>query len=452
TLRTTSSGHDIAVDTVTAHAGFNNLTLDSGTDITIGTLAVGTTPGTLNLMAAGTITENAGGAIKVATLTGNSGGTVKLAEGGNTIGDLGTFTVGGSGDFNLNDGTTALSISGAVTVPGVLTLNAGSITEVAGGSLAVGTLTGTSAADVKLTNPNQVHDLGAFTTAGDFNLNNGTTALTIDGTVQVPGTLTLSAGDITELTDGTVTAGTLAGSSSGAVALDATANDVTNLGGFAVAGDFNLNNGGNGLNVTGTVKVPGTLTLDAGSITETGAGTVTAGALTGGTAGAVALDANANAIDNLGKFSATDFNLDDGATALNIRGAVSATGTLRLAAGSITEQSGGTVAAATLTGSTTGDTTLTQAGNDIAALDNFTTTAGNFSLTDGHELEVAGNVKSGGTISLTVPGPELAINGTLTSAGATAITAQAGTSLVVGSETTPPATSLTISDASLANI
>src|SRR6185437_2663652 len=324
TLQTT--GNDIAIDTVTAHAGFNNLTLDSGADITIGTLAVGTAPGTLNLIAAGTITENAGGAITVATLTGNSGGTVKLAEGSNAIGDLGTFTVGG-GDFNLNDGTTALSISGAVTVPGVLTINAVSITEVTSGLLAVGKLTGTSAADVKLTNSNTVGDLGAFAvTAGDFILDNGTTALNIDGVVSVPGTLTLNAGNITELTGGTVTAGTLAGSSSGAVALNAGANDVTNLGGFTVASDFDLNNGANGLNVTGTVKVPGTLTLDAGSITET-AGAVTAGTLTGGTTGAVALNGTANAIDNLGTFSATDFNLDDGATALNIKGAVSATGT-----------------------------------------------------------------------------------------------------------------------------
>src|SRR6185437_292443 len=449
TLQTT--GNDIAIDTVTAHAGFNNLTLDSGADITIGTLAVGTAPGTLNLIAAGTITENAGGAITVATLTGNSGGTVKLAEGSNAIGDLGTFTVGG-GDFNLNDGTTALSISGTVTVPGVLTLNAGSITEVTSGSLAVGKLTGTSAADVKLTNSNTVGDLGAFAvTAGDFILDNGTKALNIDGVVSVPGTLTLNAGNITELTGGTVTAGTLAGSSSGAVALNAGANDVTNLGGFTVASDFDLNNGANGLNVTGTVKVPGTLTLDAGSITET-AGAVTAGTLTGGTTGAVALNGTANAIDNLGTFSATDFNLDDGATALNIKGAVSATGTLTLAAGSITEQSGGTVAAATLAGSTTGDTTLTQAGNAITEVGDFTTTTGNFSLSDGHELAVTGNVNSGGTIALTVPGTALAITGSLTSAGATTITAQAGTSLVIGADGAAPVGSLQISDASLAKV
>src|SRR6266851_3166543 len=243
----TGVGNDIAVGTVTNHAGFTRLTLQSGNDIGFnGALTVGGGTGTLDLIAAGTITENAGGMITVGTLAGNSGGTVSLARVGNAVGDVNAFAVT-AGNFTLNDAGTALTIDGALSVPGILSLSANSITENPGGTIAAGPLTGTTSAGAVLLarTGNVIHDLGGFSVGGtgNFTLADGTTVLTIDGAVHAPGTLTLNAGSITENPGGTITTGVLTGTSTDAVTLAVNPNAVTNLGAFTVASDFNLNDG-----------------------------------------------------------------------------------------------------------------------------------------------------------------------------------------------------------------
>src|SRR5581483_1304741 len=86
---------------------------------TTGGLTLGgnvTASGTLALVSAGTIGQSSG-SITATTLTGSAGGTVTLNDTTNQVGNLGSFGVTGSGDFNFNDGgqTGNLTIAGPVT-------------------------------------------------------------------------------------------------------------------------------------------------------------------------------------------------------------------------------------------------------------------------------------------------------------------------------------------------
>ncbi|HUZ63063.1 MAG TPA: hypothetical protein VMU82_05060, partial [Acetobacteraceae bacterium] len=247
----------------------------------------------IDLLAAD-ITEP-GGLLTTALLTGQ-GQTVNLTD-QNQIATLGSFTA--TSGFALTDGRTltvtgplaspqiALNVTGDLLLPGALpqggavALNAtGTITDT--GELQASTLSG-SAAAASFTGPGGVGTLDAFTTTGDFTLDN--------------------------LAD-------LAGPLSAANAT------VDSLGNLAITGDVN---------------VPGTLILDAaGTIIRSG-GAFNVGELTG-QANAVANFGSAVQLAELGSFIMTGstFTLSD-ARALTILGpivageiAISATGTLTL--------------------------------------------------------------------------------------------------------------------------
>ncbi|HEX6842091.1 MAG TPA: hypothetical protein VF113_11200, partial [Stellaceae bacterium] len=446
-----------------------NFTLNDGATALAINGAV-TVPGTLTLNAA-SITEQTGGTVNAGSLAGTSAGDVALDQPGNAVHDLGTFTLAG-GNFNLNDGATPLTIDGAVTVPGTLTLTTGSITEQTGGMVNAGTLTGTSAGDVALALPgNVVNDLGTFNlTGGNLTLNDGATPLTIDGAVIVSGTLTLNAGSITEQPGGTINAGTLAGTSAGDVALAQFGNVVHDLGTFSVtSGDFTLNNGLTALIISGAVSVPdtNTLTLSATGITET-TGSLSAGTLTGsssslviGLGAPVSLTSRDNAIKTLSDWSTNggSFTLNDSvpltltgnvstlfpgfvfgfppppriggalslsAASLTLSGSLSSgTGTTTLNSGSTITEAGGTISAVTLTGTSHGTVDLTSVGNAITTLGDFSTNGGAFNLLDGSPLAVAGNVvTNNGALSLTIP--SLSLSGSLDSGSAATTLSAAG--------------------------
>src|SRR4029077_12735792 len=100
------------------------------------------------LTSAGTITEQSGVVITAGTLTGSSAGNASFAQTGNLVTNLGAFattTGGNNGNFTLTDGQ-ALNVTGLVNAStGVVTLTStGTITEVAGGLITAGTLTGSS--------------------------------------------------------------------------------------------------------------------------------------------------------------------------------------------------------------------------------------------------------------------------------------------------------------------
>ena len=273
-----------------------------------------------------------------------------------------------------------------------------------------------------LTNGNAIGDLSDFTlAAGNFNLNNASTALTIDGAVIVPGTLTLNAGSITENTSGAITAGTLTGSTQAAVAdfghgtnaiakLGAFSTSVTVIPGLSVAGSFTLVDG-SALTVTGPVSTSGSLlsgnlSLTAPSLSLTGS-----------------LDAGVGQVS------------------------LAATG----AGGAITESNTARINAGTLTGSSNhGDVSLDQGNNTIGTLAGFTTGGGKFALTNGSALNVSALVStSGGDLSLTVPGLTLGAPTSLDSgSGKTTITAL-GQPISVGNGTSG---GLALTDAELGQI
>ena len=355
---------------------------------------------TLTLITAG-LTESALGIINAGTLAGSTTGTVTLGQ-TNTIANLGTFT-NTSGDFSLKTGN-SLNIAGTVDITGhTLTLTTGGLTEGPLGLLKADTLTGSTTGTVTLGQTNTIANLGTFTnTAGDFLLTTGG-ILNISGTVDVTGhTLTLTTAGLTEGALGLLKADTLAGSSTGTVTLTQN-NVVANLGTFTnTAGDFALNTTG-GLNVSGTVDVSGhTLTLTTGNtagigLSEGAAGLIKADTLTGSTTGSTTLTRN-NVLANLGTFTNTlgDFALNT-TGGLNVSGTVDVSGhTLTLTTGNtagigLSEGAAGLIKADTLSGSTTGSATLTQA-NVVANLGTFTNTAGDFALNTTGGLNVSGTV------------------------------------------------------------
>jgi hypothetical protein len=352
--------------------------------------------GLVTLASGGNISQTASGKLTATTLTGHSVGSTTLNGSGNRIGTLGSFTAAG---FSLTN-SQSLSVAGPV--------NGGASTSLA-------------------------------TTAGN---------LAIDGALSGATTAFDVAGAISQGAGGVITATTLRGTAGGAVALGGN-NRIDILGDFSAAG-FSLKNvqdltvagtvnGGAsaGLATTGNLVINGTLTgatttLDVtGAISEASAGGIVAGTLKGDTSGAVSLTGN-NRIGALGDFSAAYLNLTnalaltvagtvDGGTSttltttsgdLTINGALKGTAMMLDSAGAIGEGSHGVITAATLTGRSTGVTTLNGA-NRVGTLGSFD--AAGFELTNAQALAVNGplTVPDGGRLHLTTTAGVLSVNAAL---------------------------------------
>jgi fibronectin-binding autotransporter adhesin len=366
--------------------------------------------GTLNIgtgNAVASVDEGSNGSITAATLTGLSGGAVNLTA-TNHIAALGNFTAAG---FNLTDAQALAVIAGGTvdggasttltTTTGGLTINgavkgttttltsAGAINEGAGGVITAGTLTGSSVNGTTLNGANLVGTLGSFS-ASNFALTNAQ-ALTVSG----PLTTTGGTGNIGLTT------------SSGVLSVN------TVLSGS----DVNLNSAGN-LTLTNDIDGSTVELASGGSIAQSG-GVLTAGTLSGSSVGSTALG-DVNLVSSLGNFTAAGFSLTNGqaltvATGdtvnggtstslttttgdLTINGTVKGTTTTLTSAGAINEGAGGVVNATTLTGSSTGDTTLNGA-NLVGTLGSFS--AVNFALTNAQALAVSGPLTTTGNIGLT---------------------------------------------------
>ena len=415
----------------------------SGATLAIGGLVTDGGAGTTTLIAtAGSITE--AGTLIVGTLSGSSTGATSLT-GSNTIATLGSFTAAGftldadavlavngpvsggtlaaiidtaglSVPGTVNAGAILLSgatlaIGGLVTDGGAgtttLIATAGSIT--APGTLIVGTLSGSSTAATSLTGSNTIAALGNFS-AGGLTLDDGV-ALTVTGSV---------AGGSLALLDDPVGLTVGAGGSVIANAVSLIAPGLT-LSGY-------VSDGGG----AGTTR----LIASNGSIDETG--TLVSGTLSGSSTGATQLTGH-NTITSLGTFSAAGFILDaqapltvtgsvaghalaliDDTAALTVGGtgsvdasAVSLTGSSLPFTGLVSDGGGGTTSliatggtlsetgilqVGTLSGSSTGATSLTGT-NTIATLGAFTASGG-LTLRDNAPLTVAGMVNGGGLVLL----------------------------------------------------
>ncbi len=324
------------ISAATFNAFTTNVSLSASGDITLG----GSTP-LATATTGASVTLNAGGTLTIGTAL-NQSGNVTLTGG-----------VGIVVDAPINIGVNTLTLDG------------GSITQGTAGTITAGRFTGgaNSAVDLSIV-ANAISTLGPFVAPGDFTLNNGANPLTINGAVNLgtTGVLTLEAGTISEQPGGSITAGTLAGSSSGAVELSTATNAVANLGKFTATGDFSLTNGADqNLTVTGP--------LSANNITLGTSGTGTTGVQ-----GAVSTTGNNTTITLTGGSGGIALNAAVGA-------GTGATGTIvdliTTGGGDVTQTAASGVTAAELVGNVSGSVAMSTGGspgptNNIAALGPFT--------------------------------------------------------------------------------
>ncbi|MDE1896301.1 MAG: S-layer family protein, partial [Rhodospirillales bacterium] len=445
----------------------------SGTGITFaGTLDV---PGTLALASGAGVTATSANHLTAGSLLagGAIAGSVNLSQGSNSIGTLGSLTLNG-GSLTLADAT-ALAVNGPISASAVgltgtsITLNApvrtGTLTLAAsngvnetGGGLSVTTLTGSVSGNAILNGgANNISTLANFTDngaltladnvaltqAGSLAATNATfsaAGLNFTGNVTTPGTLEVGSSNGVSQSGGTINAAVLSstGAVNGNIVMTQAGDkfpDVQNLaatGTIDLASSIGLSQTGQlsasavtftapSFALNGTLSASGALQLNGGGASEGAGGVIDAALLTTGgraLAGDAVFNNGANNIAALGNFNANGgLTLADG-EALAISGPVSLSGTLALVdSGNIT-QTAGSITAAALTsdgGTIGGSATFGQAGNAIPVLGAFAT-RGNLLLNTSAALTVAGNVNTGGTLSLDSGGAISQSNGVLTAA------------------------------------
>ena len=407
-----------------------------------------TTAGTLALAVTGAVTQP-GGTVAAGTLTG-SAGAVSLGQAGNAVTTLGPFAA--TGPFGLTDGVSltvagpvsgsdvtlltggALTLAGAVTTPGTLTLGAPEGVLQTAGGIAAGTLAGSAGSVALGSAGNTVGTLGAFATPGTFQLvdgqaltvagpfSAGSAALASTGAIVLAGDLTVrdglnlqATGGVTQ-PSGRVSVATLTGRADSA-SLGAATNDVGTLGRFTTRGDFTLLDGRSvvvagpvdpnvvTLGVNGDLTVNGsiaggTVVLNVtGAITQGRDGRITATTLSG-RGGSATLSA-ANAVLGLGDFATQRGLVFNAAGPLVVAGTVTDRGTgAAVSAGGALSVSG-TVSGPAVSLTATGPVSLT---GTVAA-------PGTLTL-QGSGVTLAGTV-SAGTLALSTLGAVLQTGGTL---------------------------------------
>lgn len=368
----------------------------------------------------------------------------------------GAVTLQASGAITLGTAAAAAQLAGRT-----VDLRAGtSITE-PNGQLAAGTLTGSAAGPASLTaGTNQVAGLGGFTAGTSFTLTDGRD-LTVSGPVVAP-TIGIAAGnlDLPGLLNGSasvalnssgsirqdagaagISTASLTVAATGDASLAATANQVTSLGSAGAGGTFLLVDGRT-LTVAGPVTaaavglsapgldLPGRITGSA-SVTLSSTGDIqqSAGAagistlrLSGSASGTASLNSVANAVVNLGSFTAgTALSFNDGqaltvagpvtaptvrltAPGISLPGRVGATGLVELiSSGDILQAADATgIAAGSLSATAIGRVALDATANQV---DNLvgSTAGSSFSFADGRALTVTGPLTAA-AVDLSAPG------------------------------------------------
>ncbi|WP_165418463.1 filamentous hemagglutinin N-terminal domain-containing protein [Dyella amyloliquefaciens] len=422
----TNANNTLATSTgQTVNATGTGIAITNSGDLHVGMLADGAN-GAVSLVAGGLLyLPTTAITTGTADLTLVSNGGV-LATSANLSGN--NVTLSGSQGITLAHNVTAANTFN-------LTSSNGAISQTAG-TLAANTLTGTSQNATTLSQFNQVAQLGNFSANG-FSLSSSG-ALAITGAVNSSTVALNVIGALTETTGGSVTASSLTGSSTGATALNQTNNQITQLGGFTANG-FSLYNAGalsvaGPLNSTGNVALTsqsGDLTL-AGTVSGTGvtlqahggaiaqlAGGLTATTLTGASQGSTTLTQSGNQVSRLGGFSANGFSLTD-ANALTVSGPLNSTGDVTLtslggdlslagalnganvvltAGNGAVNQAAGSLTATSLSGQSSGMTSLTQSGNAINQLGSYSS-GGDFDLTNSVALTQSGPLRVLGNTTL----------------------------------------------------
>jgi hypothetical protein len=449
-----------------------NLTLKAGGDIVL-------TGGSGNLAAArlgaganatpvdSNVTVNAGGNV---VLNGGTGTGAGAAIGYSSLSVPGGGTIGvtAANGIQLNGNSTTAEIR----TTGNVTLNAQTISQSASGAVLANGLTTTSNGSTDLSGQNQVSSYNGKSTNAGITLNNTgsltvtglqaatSSSITNNGAMIINGALntgagalnltTLGAGSVLNQLGGSIQAGSLITSSTGATSLGGP-NQVSSFNGTTTGGDLTFNNGQSlevtGLNVAGnvTVTTPTNLTLSgvesstgsqfysAASISQLGfSDQIIANGLTttaildtrllgdnrvASFNGTMAPGGNLS-LHNSGPLDITGLDVSAGATILNagdvtISGLV--TGGLTLSGAAISEGAGGRVVGA-LSTTSSGNTTLLGANqissfngtstgglslNNSGALDiNGLSVAGNASVVNAGELAISGFASVGGSLAL----------------------------------------------------
>ncbi len=417
------------------------------------------TPGTLALSSGAGVVSTATDHLNATTLLTNGvvSGDILLNQGNNSIGTLGSVALS-NGNLTLTD-TSALLVSGPISAnainlsassltldghinTGTLALFASNGLSETGGTLDAATLTGSVIGNATLNGGiNNIGtllnisdngslilaDTSALTQAGSLAASNvflNAAGLNFMGTLITPGTLGLAGSGNFLQTDGSLGAAMLSsiGTVNGNISLTQTGNLLPNVQNLAATGTINLASGGvlgqsgalsaaaltltaPSLALNGTVSTPGPLQLNGGGVSEGSGGVINTALLTTGgnlLSGNAVFNNPANRITSLGDFTADGgLNLADGA-ALSINGPVSLSGTLALTDASNIIQTASTICAAALTSNGDaigGSANFGQSDNTIPVLGNFTA-HGNLLLNTSDAITLAGNVNTGGTLSL----------------------------------------------------
>jgi filamentous hemagglutinin family protein len=351
-------GSNISADST---KGFIALQADGGINLGAATLSASAID-LVNITSGGV--SQTTGALKTAALHSSSGvaGSVSLTSTANAVGALVLdFAVTGSGSsFSLtNAANQSLDIRGTLSAPQDVTLT----TSGTGAITTEGTSVISGAHSVLLKG-------SSLSLAGTINDGGATPGTGIVGlTATGPGI----AGSISADT-GTVIAGTLTGSATGAASLNNAGNAIANLDTFETGGGFVLNDGA----LSGTLAIMGPVISSKVSIV-----------------GASSLSIN-NTVSATAVGGSVSLAAGTGGIALNaghvVRGTNVALATA--AGGGITQDSGGSIVAGTLTSSGIGgDAALISATNAIGTIGPFTAT-GSLNLTDTSPLTVSGTVQS----------------------------------------------------------
>ncbi|MDB5437865.1 MAG: filamentous hemagglutinin N-terminal protein [Caulobacteraceae bacterium] len=407
---------DLTPITASGKGGFN-VVLDAGkaafkTGAAVFNTQGSKTDGSLTITGAGV---NIDGAL--------TSGAVKLTSTGGDITQSAIITA--TGGFQADAGSDNITLNAANKLAGVDVLNG-------------------SAISLNNDQATIVNDAGV-NGAGALTLTTSTVDLTISGNLTRAGSITLaSAGDL-NADKVTASTGDLSMKGSGITfggAVESTAGDVT------------LETTGGQLNLTKTVTTGATKTAtlkSSADIAQTAGGTITAGTVTGKSVGGAVLD-QANSVGNLGSFTNTGggqlalttgldltvtgavTNTAGGPGAINLKGKSIAVGGaldggsvgLTATAGDITQTATIATTAGFSAQATGGATTLTTAGNKIggtiSALKGSTVSFKNDQATS----IAAGNITSGGALSLETTTGGLTVTGDLSQAGNITLTS-AGT-------------------------
>ncbi|WEN14473.1 filamentous hemagglutinin N-terminal domain-containing protein [Rhodanobacter sp. AS-Z3] len=359
-----------------------------------------------------------------------SGGTVTLTAAGinGSIGAAGAvltdvnnidFSAKGTGAVNITEATGAVANGTAGSGSVLLTSTTGDMDvaaagiKTAGGEVTLRTLTDGARVTVNGAGTIDTTNGGAVATGADVNINSDNA--NIDGTINA-GTGGTAA--IWQYTSGkTISVGDL-----GTSQLQIENAELNNI----TASTIKIGNASSGdLNVAGVVNPTHATTLSlntGGAISQSAGSVITVDTLSGSSTGATVLD-QANAITNLGDFTAGSFNLTN--------------------AQSLTVAAGKTVAADT-------STQLTTTAGDLTIDGTLTGTAIN--LTGFTGVTLAGNVSAGDT--LTLDSTDAAITqsaGALTAGGTTTVNAGTGAITLNNANQLTGAVSLNGANTSLTN-